>query len=92
MAVSIDRDGNEISYIHVLHVAYARLDPPSAGPGFGSAYWLPDGSGLIHLQLADGKDRVEHDPYQNLRLRLHRFGQDGEDAILLAAGRNPSFR
>ncbi len=93
VAVGIDRDGSEISHTQVLDVATTMLEPTRFGPGLGAVNWLPEADGFVYYQFADGDDRVEHDPYQNLRLRLHRFDADpgAEDAIVLAAGRNPAM-
>ncbi len=93
VAVGIDRDGSEISHTQVLDVATATLGPNRFGPGLGQVEWLPDSDGFLYYQFADGEDRVEHDPYQNLRLRLHRLDADTgkQDPIVLAAGRNPAL-
>jgi len=92
VAVSLDRDGDEIAWTRVLDVSSRTLGDTAVGPGFGSAGWLPDGSGLIYSQFADGDDRIEHDPYQNTRLRLHRLGTPATaDTLLLKARSNPSL-
>lgn len=91
VALLIDRDGTEVGGIHILHVADARLEPALAERAKAVQSWLPDGSGVIYAQLAEGDDFIAHDPLQNRRVRLHRFGHAGDDPVLLASGSNPSL-
>lgn len=92
VAVGLDRDGDENVWTRVFDVSTRVLGETAVGPGLGWSAWLPDGSGFIYSQFADGDDRIDHDRYQNMRMRLHRTGTPSTaDTLLLKAGSNPSL-
>jgi len=94
VAVDLDRGGNEITRVQLLDVATAKWLPDAAEPVWGefAVDWLPDGSGFAYTQLAPQNERVDGDPMQNMRVRLHKLGTSPEkDTLLLKTGSNPSL-
>ncbi len=94
VAVNLDRDGSEIAQVHLLDVDSGTLRSGSVGPVPGDARveWLPDSSGFFYTRFAPEEEQVPNDPFQNLRVHLHRLDPGkGDDPLLFKAGSNPSL-